>query len=193
MYSNGLASLASVGFPANSITDISLTDLPKLTFLTLERNDITDISTLSGLTSLTSLNLEHNLIADLSVLSGLTNLTVLRVGWNEITDISALSGLTSLTYLSLRDNFVGDLSALNGLTSLTDLDLGNNVGVSDIAPLLTNPGLGAGDDVRLYGTNVSSTVDACSACPLKGQTQSYRNCGSKMFASLSRSSAISKW
>ena len=50
---------------------------------------------------------------------------------------------------------------LSGLTSLTDLNLSGNPNLSDIQPLLDNPGIGAGlrrpDFVNLKNTNVSCT------------------------------------
>ena len=52
---------------------------------------------------------------------------------------------------------ISDISALSGLTSLTALYLEDNPALSNIQPLLDNTGLGAGDLVRLEGTNVSCT------------------------------------
>jgi internalin A len=106
------------------------------------------------------------------VLSGLTSLTKLYLNNNSISDISALSGLTSLTYLNLYGNSISDISALSGLTSLTNLYLYNN-SISDIQPLLDNSGLGAGDTVNLWFTNVSCTDVA--ALQAKGVTV-YSDC-----------------
>jgi hypothetical protein len=121
----------------------------------LDTNPITDISALSGLTNLRDLNLHTNAITDVSALRRLTSLTELRINGNQIKDISALSGLTALTRLELTGNQITDLSALKGLTSLTGLDLRFNPELSDIQPLLDNPGLGAGDRVELRFTRVS--------------------------------------
>ncbi len=111
--------------------------------LHLGRNNITDISPLSGLTNLRRLWLSNNGIKDLSalvrVLSGLTNLTALRLGNNNITDVSALSELPNLTNLHLSHNRIEDISSLSGLTHLTELRLRDNR-ITDISPLsgLTN-------------------------------------------------------
>ena len=151
-----LPSLMTLDLTRNSIRDISaLTGLTNLTGLDLTFNSITDISALSGLTSLMALFLGANSITDVSSLGGLTTLTFLDLAFNSISDIRALSGLTSLRGLSLGANSVTDISALNELTSLTDLFLFNNSALTNIQPLLDNPGLGAGDRVDLQSTSVS--------------------------------------
>ena len=121
----------------------------------LDNNPITDITPLRRLTNLRDLNLHTNAITDVSALRRLTSLTELRINGNQIKDISALSGLTSLTRLELTGNQITDLGALKGLTSLTGLDLRFNAELSDIQPLLDNPGLGAGDRVEVRFTRVS--------------------------------------
>ena len=92
---------------------------------------------------------------------GIQNLTSLTelvfIGGTSITDIDALAGLTSLTLLGIGGTSITDIDALAGLTSLTGLFLDNNPNLTDIQPLLGNTGLGAGDNVRLGGTNVSCT------------------------------------
>ena len=149
-------------------------NLTGLTYLDLAANSVSDISPLSGLTGLMNLHLSSNRIGDISALSGLTNLTILRLHTNWITDISALSGLTGLTTLDLRHNSITDISPLGGLTSLALLRLNNNPDLANIQPLLDNTGLGVGDSVHLYNTNVSCAdvaaleakgVLVSSACP----------------------------
>ena len=49
------------------------------------------------------------------------------------------------------------LAGLSGLTSLASVSLSENLDLADIQPLLDNTGLGAGDGVDLFGTNVSCT------------------------------------
>ena len=102
--------------------------------LYLSRNDLTDISVLSGLTQLRSLYLEDNNVSDISVLSGLIQLRELYLGRNNLTDISVLSGLTQMRYLSLRGNSISDVSALAGMTQLIELSLGGN-NITDIPAL----------------------------------------------------------
>ena len=129
----------------------------------LHTNAITDISPLAGLTKLRDLNIHTLEVSDLSALSGLTQLTELRLAGNLFTDLSALRGLTSLTDLELTGNSITDLSALSGLTRLTNIDLRYNPDLSDIQPLLDNPGLGAGDIVELRFTSVTCTDQALLA------------------------------
>ena len=94
-------------------------------------------------------------IKSLVGIENLTSLTALDLGSNSITDISALSGLTKLIFLSLSNNAITDIGSLSNLTSLTTLDLHATPDLTDIQPLLDNPGLGVGDVVNLLSTSVS--------------------------------------
>ena len=73
-------------------------------------------------------SVNSNNISDLTPLSGLTNLTYLYLTDNDITDITPLSGLTSLEWLDLDRNRLTDLTPLSGLTSLTWLNLSGHHG-----------------------------------------------------------------
>jgi Leucine-rich repeat (LRR) protein len=153
-----LTSLTELLVFGDSITDVSpLSGLTRLTVLAVVSNRITDISPLSGLTNLTALALQGNTISDISALSGLASLTGVDLSGNTISDISAMSGLSSLEELWLLNNSITDISAVSGLTSLTVVALSVNSGLSDIQPLLDNPGLGAGDIAYLMQTNVTCT------------------------------------
>ena len=111
----------------NQITDISsFSGLTKLSILYLSYNQITDISSLAGLTNLYSLSLDNNQITDISSLAGLTNLQNLYLYQNQITDISSLAVLTNLKTLNLNNNQISDISSLSSLMNLTYLDLENN-------------------------------------------------------------------
>ena len=83
------------------------------------------------------------------------NLTVLHFSRNSVSDISSLSGLTRLTDLNLTYNSISDISALRGLTRLTNLHVHDLPDLSDIQPLLNNSGLGAGDRVILFNSDIS--------------------------------------
>ena len=112
-----------------------------------------DLTPLSGLTNLTYLSLPDSQVGDLTPLSGLTNLTELSAPDSNVTDYSPLSGLTKLVKLNLSNysysqnslERVTDLGFLEKLTALDDLDLSGNL-VTDLSPLLANPGIGEGDD-----------------------------------------------
>ena len=122
--------------------------------LHLDRNAISDISTLAGLTDLTGLVLDENSISDISTLAGLTNLTNLFIGGNNISDISVLAGLTNLRGLSLYNTNISDISAITELTDLTRLWFDWN-NISDLSPLVANTGLGRGDEVYVRGNPLS--------------------------------------
>eukprot|EP01051_Picozoa_sp_SAG22_P027215 SAG22_NODE_8996_length_615_cov_7.877907_1_plen_179_part_01 len=73
-----------------------------------------------ALTSLTWLDLNRNQITDIAPLSALTSLTELDLSSNQITDLAPLSALTSLTYLYLtfkmpafQNRFVGDIESFS--------------------------------------------------------------------------------
>ena len=144
--------LTDLTLDLNQITDISpLAGLTKLTYLALYGNGISDISPLAGLTKLTGLWLHYNNITDISALAGLTNLTSLALSNNNITDISPLAGLTNLTRLRLFNNNITDISPLAGLTKLTSLALGYNQ-ITDISPLA---GLTKLQILWLYGNSIT--------------------------------------
>ena len=101
------------------------------------------------------LRLHDNSITAGGPLSGLTGVPYLGLGGNSISDISLLSELSSLEFLRLDDNSITDIGALSELTSLKYLNLSRNPGLTNVQPLLDNPGLGAGHTVFLSGTSVS--------------------------------------
>lgn len=69
--------------------------------LSLEGNDLSDISPLAGLGGLVTLNLRDNQIRDLSPLADLGNLHALYLDDNPLEDLSPLYGLKELTLLSV--------------------------------------------------------------------------------------------
>ncbi|GEM_PF-5168453 len=155
----GLTNLTELELSHNWIGN-NLTPLAGLTSLQtlgLGANGITDPTPLASLNNLTELNLNDNRISDLAPLAVLTNLQSLGVEGNYISNLTPLSGLTKLTSLNLCFN--GQISDLTPLTGLTNLDrlLLRYDGVSDLAPLVNNAGLGAGDYLDLVGNPLSST------------------------------------
>ena len=96
----------------------------------------------------------------LSGMQNLTGLTRLTMNNRWITDISPLRGLTSLRTLELTGTLVTDLRPLSGLPDILYIDLRYNADLSDIQPLLDNPGIGPGDIVELRLTSVTCNDQA---------------------------------
>jgi len=124
----------------NQISDLSpLSGLTSLKVLFLYDNKrVSDLSPLSKLTNLTNLSIYDNRISDLSPLSGLTNLTKLALGYNRISDLSPLKKLVNLTELGLRENQISDLEPLSGLANLKRLSLDKGR-VNDWSPVAHVP------------------------------------------------------
>ena len=67
------------------------------------------------------------------------------VGRN-IYDITGIEYCSGLRILTLRENYIINIEPLSKLVLLDHIDLQNNQ-ISDIKPLVDNPGLGIGDDI----------------------------------------------
>ena len=140
----------------NSISDLGpLASLPGLTSIWLGGNQIRDVTPLSGLTGLTFLGLRGNQITDIGPLRSLTAMVDLNITFNQISDLSALESMTELTTLRLYNNPITDIRALEGLTKLHEVHLHDLPTLSDIQPLLDNPGVGEGDQFPLFNSGIS--------------------------------------
>jgi Leucine-rich repeat (LRR) protein len=175
---SGLAALRVLDLHDNDLSDIGpLSTATGLTWLDLRSNAITDVGPLAGLTALDNLVLSFNSIADVGPLSGLTALASLNLAFNDVTDIAALAGMSGLTYLNVQNNSIADIAAvasmsalqtlvatgndltdispLAGLGSLTWVSLDSNANLDDIQALIDNPGIGTGDVIALWATEVT--------------------------------------
>jgi len=85
-----------------------LTKFPKLEFLDLPGNQLSDINFLSNLTNLHVLFLNDNQIINIKPLSKLINLESIYLRNNEITDVSLLGGLNRLKRLDIKGNPIRD-------------------------------------------------------------------------------------
>jgi hypothetical protein len=125
------------------IMDISaLSGLTSLEELWIPGQAIANLDALSGMTSLQELNAYANAISDMSGVAGHPSLQNLILDSNAITDLSPLAGLGTLANVLLRDNAITDVSGVESLTGLREIRLDANVVLSDIHPLLDNPGFG---------------------------------------------------
>lgn len=73
-----------------------------------------------------------------------------------------MAGLPGLTTLSLGSCGLTDISPLSKLANLTELDLSNNA-ITDLGPLVTNPGLGVGDVIYVSGSSPTAFGIDCAA------------------------------
>ena len=97
-----------------------------------------------------------------------SEMTSLIASSRGIRSLVGIQNLTSLMQLDLGSNSLTNIGSLSGLTSLRVLRLDNNPNLSNVQPLLDNPGLGAAGTVDLTNTNVSCTDVALLAA--KGVT-----------------------
>jgi Leucine-rich repeat (LRR) protein len=136
----------TLGIPAGQ--PITRADMTRLTSLDASGMNIQNLSGLEYAINLQTLWLFDNQISNISPLANLTNLQELWLGENQISNISPLANLTNLQELGLEHNLISDISLLANLTYLQELYLYNNQ-ISNISPIVSNTGLGQGDEVYL--------------------------------------------
>lgn len=152
----GLTSMFALSFGENQVSDLSaVRNMTQLEQLGGSHNRISDLTPLAGLETLLRLELYNNDIADLDPIVGLWALQTLDVGRNTLSDLSALTELDNLLIIGLERTTVTDLSPLIDMIYLTTLHLHDNRELSDIQPLLDNPGVGRDDQVKLERTAVT--------------------------------------
>ena len=148
--------------------DITVQDLQGLTILFAAHREIEDLTGLEHASNLTNFLLCCNQITDLTPLAGLTNLQTLDLLFNQISDLTPLAGLVDLRTLYLDNNQISNLVPLANLNKIGDppttaplregvtifLGLQNNQ-ISDVQPLVDNPGLDDGDGIDLQGNPLS--------------------------------------
>jgi hypothetical protein len=162
-----LTGLTRLDLGDNSISDLApLSGLTGLTSIWLGANSIRDVTPLGALTGLTFLGLRDNQITDIAPLATLTQMVDLNITFNRITDLSALRSMTELTTLRLYNNPISDIGALEGLTKLYELHIHDLPTLSNVQPLLDNPGVGEGDQFPLFNSGIS--CEDVSALRAKG-------------------------
>jgi serine/threonine protein kinase len=116
------------------VQDLSpLKDL-QLTYLIVERQQISDLSPLRGM-PLKELQVNYNPIEDLSPLQGM-KLSVLNIGMTRVKSLAPLAGMP-LWALTVKATPVVDLSPLKGM-ALNKLNMENTT-VRDLSPLQGHP------------------------------------------------------
>jgi Bacterial translation initiation factor IF-2 associated region len=145
----------------------SLSDLPKLTALSLAWTRISDLSPISNLMNLTSLNLCCTQVSNLGPISRLKNLQVLILRGTEVEDISSLGALNKLRVLDLEDTRVTHLHSIAGLTNLEVLDV-RSTKIFDISPISQLRKL---TTLRVSDTKVSDILPAIGLSGLAAGAQ----------------------
>lgn len=116
--------------------DILKSDLEKITVLSAESFNITNISGVENLINLEKLYLADNKISDINTLSGLVKLDTLNIDNNQISDISSIKNLKRLQQLFFDQNIINNISVLSNLTKLRLLYIRNNsINEADILSL----------------------------------------------------------
>jgi len=111
-------------FQVTSINGIEI--LTGLESLTIQFQNVNDVSVLSSLTNLTHLDLLGNQISNIATLGSLSNLVHLNLGGNQISNVNGLGTLTNLEWLLLDSNAISDISSLGDLTNLEFLEISGN-------------------------------------------------------------------
>ncbi len=138
----------------------SLTSLIWLKNLTLNDNQITTLTSFSGMNKLSALSLNRNAIKTLDGISGFTGLTKFSVSGNGLGDIADLSDLTALREIDLSDNIINDISPLAVLQTVSDLNLSAN-SISSAEPLKN---LSRCKTINLSGNTGLSSIDFAASC-----------------------------
>ncbi len=106
---------------------LTLADMLRLTSLTANNADISNLTGLQHASNLTTLRLNSNNLSNIEPLKGLTQLTTLSLDNNNLSDITPLVELTQLETLSLENNNLSDVAPLVELTELKTLRLRGNL------------------------------------------------------------------
>jgi len=120
---HGLQTLAILWANDNDFHGLDFHNLPRLNYLCLRDNEISDIGPLAKLACLTHLDLRYNRITDLGPLAGLTALTELHLDGEGLSGLGPLAGLTALELLYVHENPALDPVPLARLTALRELSI----------------------------------------------------------------------
>ena len=114
-----------------------IADLTNLSWLSLARTQVNDLSPLAKLINMKVLYLWDTPIANLGPLESLTQLVEINAAGCQISDISPLGDLTKLKSLWMPNNQIKDITPLKNLTQLIILNLSRNdiVDVTALAKL----------------------------------------------------------
>lgn len=121
------AKLAVVSAQNCGITDISTLTNSAIEILTLNDNEISDISNMAYFEQLGSLFLNNNMIEDISPLvNAAPDLIILEIDGNQITSLESVSAFERLRELSVNRNRLTDLDGLEDCLQLVELEAAEN-------------------------------------------------------------------
>lgn len=103
-----------------------LGSLKNLNYLSLERNNISNLSNLKPLVQLHTLSVSNNRLSDISPVSSLTALETLNISKNGIENLSSLQSLAALKELNASENAISDLSQIANMKALRILNVSSN-------------------------------------------------------------------
>lgn len=146
----------------NDLSDLSVAaELPKLRWLILGKNNITDYSFLGRMPQLDNFANFYGNMDDADIAPLQHNKDMLRVGiaFNNITSLEFMRGYHRVYALLAQSNAITDVSPLEHLPKLDFIYLQNNR-ITDFSPLVRNPAIGGLDGVNL-AFNPISIATAC--------------------------------
>lgn len=122
-----LWNITSLTIPHSVIDYSDLRHFTKLTELTIDKGNFSDLGFLSDLTALTTLSITNTPVSTgdlktIAALPALTQLTLANCGLGNIENLST----AKLTYLDLSNNAIRDLSPLSFMSTLSDVNLSFN-------------------------------------------------------------------
>ena len=133
-WATGVTSITVENLQTSDIGPMS--PLTKLSYLSIYRGLVSDLTPLANSVELYSLALGDVPVTDISALENLTELSSLSLSGTDITDLSPLADLVKLYSLGISDNpRLSDVTALAGLTELSSLSLRENPKLTSIASL----------------------------------------------------------
>ena len=128
IFTNELWEIKDFTVPANAQSLDDLKYLPYVEKLTIQNQNLSDLSALSSLSRLQEVDLSNSRFPseDLDILAKLPALNKLVMSGCGLSTVANLSGAPSLTNLDLSNNTIRNLNALGTIPTLTELNLQHN-------------------------------------------------------------------
>lgn len=125
-----LSQLRSLSMDGCALTDEQFSTLSLIVWLqnlSIENNNLTNLSGAMAMVSLQELDASGNKIKSVPSLNRLASLKTLDLSNNALNSVAWLSGQQTVTTLNLSNNLISDISALSGCMALTNLNLSSNL------------------------------------------------------------------